>query len=86
MAEHIGHVITTHVCDGIRITEEQIPENCPACKEAREIEKKIQQEDDVFHRQNATPLQCAVCGTHIGYVYESDLNGSYFYCEQCKGS
>jgi hypothetical protein len=28
-------------------------------------------------------LQCDLCGKHLGWVYEFDLNESYFYCDEC---
>ena len=29
-------------------------------------------------------LICDLCGKQIGWVYEFDLNESYFYCDECK--
>jgi hypothetical protein len=33
---------------------------------------------------DAVPLECHGCGKTIGFVWEFDLNGSYFYCIECK--
>ena len=30
-----------------------------------------------------TPLECDTCHRHLGWVYEWDLQGSYFYCNFC---
>jgi hypothetical protein len=28
-------------------------------------------------------LICDKCGVHLGYTHEFDLNGSYFFCNEC---
>lgn len=33
---------------------------------------------------SSSELNCDLCHTKIGYVDESDLNGSYFFCVYCK--
>lgn len=29
-------------------------------------------------------LVCDICGKHICWVYDFDLNENYFYCDKCK--
>jgi len=33
--------------------------------------------------QPVSELACDECGKHICWVYDFDLNGSYFYCDDC---
>jgi hypothetical protein len=28
-------------------------------------------------------LTCDICGKPVGYVYDFDLQGNYFYCAEC---
>lgn len=35
------------------------------------------------HINDAVELSCCACGAWIGYVYERDLSGSFFYCGDC---
>jgi hypothetical protein len=37
----------------------------------------------VKENMGAAELQCDVCGKHLGYVDENDLNGTYFFCDEC---
>lgn len=53
---------------------------------------KLEAERDERWRQQrerapreSEPLACDKCGAHLGWVYECDLNGSYFYCDKCRG-
>lgn len=33
---------------------------------------------------DATPLECDYCNKQFGWAYECDLNGSYFFCKECR--
>ena len=33
--------------------------------------------------KHAEPLYCDMCGKQIGWVYEFDLEGNYFACDDC---
>lgn len=52
----------------------------------KEAERK--KVEDYLRKQrimnNLKPLQCDGCGQNTNvFVYENDLNGSYFYCDDC---
>lgn len=38
---------------------------------------------EVKHSGQLDVLMCDYCATPLGMVYENDLNGSYFYCQDC---
>ena len=57
---------------------------CPICQEERKARKKAEEEQRERHLKQAEPLECDNCKKQIGYVYVGDLEGSYFYCEECK--
>lgn len=57
-------------------TKHQLEEN------RRQYIKKLK--DLTFHVENAEPLHCGNCNTQIGWIYEGDIEGSYFYCDNCK--
>ncbi len=33
--------------------------------------------------KDAVELRCDICEAWIGYVFEKDLSGSYFFCGDC---
>ena len=33
---------------------------------------------------DAIELHCDICNAWLGYVYEENLTGSYFFCGDCK--
>jgi hypothetical protein len=35
-------------------------------------------------KENLEELKCDECGVVIGYVSSFDLQGSYFFCKDCK--
>jgi hypothetical protein len=50
----------------------------------RRIEADLKEAEDIkYMMENLTELCCNGCGKKIGFMYEFDLNGSYFYCEEC---
>jgi hypothetical protein len=53
---------------------------CRECKKEKELKT---QEEMIYIKQSDT-LNCEKCGVIIGYAYENDLNGSHFYCVNCK--
>lgn len=77
------HTITKVQYKGFCAIVETIPKNCQCLKCI--AERKEKQRIDNLHREQATELNCDKCNSLIGYVYECDLNGSYFYCINCKG-
>lgn len=84
---HIGHKTMTHkFTNGNYIKVESRPSWCPGCTQERAAELKARMESKRYHIQYAQKLTCDKCGAHIGYAYDGDLNGSYFYCNNCKGS
>jgi hypothetical protein len=38
---------------------------------------------EAYLRAPTYKLLCSMCGKFLCYVYDCDLNGSYFYCESC---
>ncbi len=49
------------------------------------MEWQTEQQEELNDRKDSSdPLDCDICGKHICYVYDFDLNGSYFFCDQCK--
>lgn len=77
------HIITTSEWNGMTA----IGEDCRGCI-ACDIENKKKAKQEAKRRaesiKNSEELVCSECGCHICYVDESDLNGSYFYCNDCK--
>lgn len=51
-------------------------------KEIRDLGEKAR-EIARERKKNAVELYCDLCGAHIGYAFENDLKGSYFYCGDC---
>lgn len=47
-------------------------------KEIEECEKR-----KIEKIRQAEKLDCDICGKHIAYCYDMDLNGSLFICDDC---
>jgi uncharacterized protein YbaR (Trm112 family) len=41
-------------------------------------------EDALQRCEHLEVLECDICDKVLGYVYDWDLQGNYFYCEECK--
>lgn len=37
----------------------------------------------VIRREEVVAVTCDTCWKMIGYAYENDLNGTYFFCDVC---
>lgn len=42
--------------------------------------------EEAVKRGGLIKLSCDNCGKHIGWVYDFDLNGNYFYCDECRNA
>ena len=54
---------------------------CSAMKKTVEEHKELEK----FERAT-TDIICEKCGIHICWCNDSDLNCSYFYCDNCKNN
>lgn len=59
-------------------------EDCIGCmlEEAEKLTEEKKREQRFIEMSDV--LSCDKCGKDIGYAYEDDLNGSRFYCINCK--
>lgn len=68
-------------------TTERIPvsEEEQARRLVRMRAERLQEMRAMKHRcRVAGPWNCDMCGKPLGYAYDGDLNGSYFFCKECK--
>ena len=59
-------------------------DGCEACKLLKQVEEAKEKEQDRYRLAEAEELLCDKCSSILGYVYSGDLNGSHFYCRNCK--
>ena len=82
--EHIGHTKRTFIVNGYSVTEEIRPHTCPACILERKAKRKIEKQRQRESVKRSVSMVCEICEHFICYVDENDLNGSHFYCGECK--
>lgn len=46
---------------------------------------KLAKQEATQYKGKGVELKCDLCDAWLGYVFERDLSGSYFYCGDCGG-
>lgn len=65
-----------------------IVKSTPCQRHLQEQEQELKIRKERKHKKwqlNSEELSCDICKNHIGFVYNFDIEGSYFLCDECKG-